>query len=118
MFQDCTNMTKAPKEISAITVTTSNWPMTGMFKGCTSLTKSPYLRFTSVNSTNAFQEMFQNCSNLNEIKLDYTGNFGTSTFTDWVKGVAASGTFYYNGTYTGRGTNAIPTGWTITPFAT
>jgi hypothetical protein len=116
MFQDCTNLTKAPKEIAATTVTSTNWPMAGMFKGCTSLTKSPYFRFTSVNSSTAFQEMFQNCSNLNEIKLDYTGSFGTGTWTNWVSGVAASGTFYYNGTYTGRGTNAIPSGWTITPF--
>lgn len=118
MFQDCTNLTKAPKEIAAKTVTSSNWPMAGMFKGCTSLTKSPYFRFTSVNSSTAFQEMFQNCSNLNEIKLDYTGSFGDGNWTNWVSGVPATGTFYYNGSYTGRGTNAIPTGWTITPFTT
>ena len=118
MFQDCTNMTKAPKDIAAVTIsTTGDWPMAGMFKN-TAITKSPHLHFTTTNTSNAYQEMFNGCSNLNEIKLDYTGNFGTGAFTNWVNGVAASGTFYYNGSYTGRGTNAIPNGWTITPFST
>lgn len=119
MFQGCTNMTKAPKEIAATTIsgTTGDWPMAGMFKGCTSITKSPYFHFTNINSnTNAFQELFNGCSNLNEIKLDYTGNFGTGTWTDWVNGVAASGTFYYNGSDTTVGTNAIPSGWTVSTF--
>ena len=69
-----------------------------------------------MSSTNAFSDMFNGCTNLNEIKLDYTGSFASNTFASWVNGVAASGTFYYNGSDTTRGTSAIPTGWTITTF--
>ena len=60
--------------------------------------------------------MFWGCSSLNEIKIAYTGNFSSSYFSGWVDGVAASGTFYYNGTDTTRGTSAIPTGWVVQTF--
>lgn len=70
--------------------------------------------------------MFQNCANLNEIKIGYTGNFdvtyfgrltsmwGTTVDTRWMTGVqTTSGTFYYNGSDTTRGPGAIPNGWTV-----
>ena len=57
--------------------------------------------------------MFYNCSSLNEIRIDYTGNFSTTYFNNWVYGVAASGTFYYQGSDTTTGVSAIPSGWTV-----
>jgi hypothetical protein len=65
--------------------------------------------------------MFLGCSSLNSIKIGYTGNFsGTGVPTDafyfWVSGVAASGTFYYNGSDTHSGVSAIPRGWTVQTF--
>ena len=60
--------------------------------------------------------MFADCSNLNTIKLGYTGNFSTNYFSNWVSGVASTGTFYYNGSDTTTGESAIPEGWTVTPF--
>lgn len=62
--------------------------------------------------------MFKNCSSLNEIKIDYIGDFyGTgvlsNAFNKWVQGVSASGTFYYDGEDTTTGINAIPTGWDV-----
>lgn len=65
--------------------------------------------------------MFYDCSHLNEIRLAYTGNFSgtgvpTDAFTNWVNGVSASGTFYYDGTDTTTGNSAIPTGWTVEPL--
>ena len=62
--------------------------------------------------------MFDGCSSLNEIRTEWTFGFGgaastSNVFKDWVKGVAASGTFYYDGTDTSTGTSAIPTGWTV-----
>ena len=65
--------------------------------------------------------MFAYCSSLNEIKIGYAGNFsGTgvpaNAFYDWVNRVAASGTFYYNGSDTTRGASAIPNNWTIQTF--
>ena len=59
--------------------------------------------------------MFYGCSRLSSIKLGYTGNFDVK-FTDWVSGVASSGTFYYNGSDRTRGASAIPSNWTITTF--
>ena len=60
--------------------------------------------------------MFFNCSNLNTIKLGYTGKFGdapSNAFSRWVYGVAESGTFYYNGSDTTTGESAIPEGWVV-----
>lgn len=62
--------------------------------------------------------MFNGCSSLQEIKVDFTGNFNATYFRDWVSGVPNTGTFYYNGSDTTRGASAIPTGWTITTFTT
>lgn len=58
---------------------------------------------------------------MNSIKIAYTGNFSgtgvpSNAFTNWVNGVAASGTLYYDGTDTTIGDSAIPTGWTVQPF--
>lgn len=53
---------------------------------------------------------------LEEIKIGYTGEFSEDYFSNWVQGVASSGTFYYNGSDTTEGDSAIPSGWTVTPF--
>ena len=65
--------------------------------------------------------MFNDCSSLNSIKIAYTGNFsGTgvplNAFNYWVNGVASTGTLYYNGSDTTRGTSAIPENWTVQTF--
>lgn len=89
-----------------------------MFSDCTSLTTAPALPATTL-ANYCYFNMFVTCSNLNTITLGYTGNFAdapTKAFDGWVDGVAASGTFYYNGSDTTRGVNAIPTGWTVTPY--
>ena len=119
MFEGCTNLVNPPKELPDATLTYSStpYPYQNMFKGCTSLVKSPYIK-SNLGSTVWCTGMFDGCSNLSEIKLDYTGNFSQTYFSNWVNGVAATGTFYYNGSDTNRGVSAIPTGWTITPFTT
>lgn len=115
MFDSCSNLTKAPKELPA-TTTSGQYTYSGMFLGCTSLTKSPYMKVTTLSS-NCCTQMFDGCTSLNEIKMDYTGNFGTSYFNNWVRNVASTGTFYYNGSTTTRGASYIPSGWTITTFS-
>ena len=117
LFYNCTSLIDASQLKLASTSTSAN-AYGYMFYGCSNMTKGPEICATTLG--NYSQEcMFQNCSVMNELKVHYTGNFGSSVFTDWVSGVqTTSGTFYYNGSYTGRGTNAIPTGWTITPFST
>ena len=86
-----------------------------MFNGCTALTTAPELPATTL-ANSCYQNMFSGCYNLNTIKLGYTGNFAnapSSAFNNWVSGVASTGTFYYNGSDTTTGVNAIPTGWTV-----
>ena len=115
MFAGCTSLTTAP-ELPATTLANSCYR--GMFSKCTSLTTAPELPATTLDNY-CYNSMFQGCNNLNTIKLSYTGDFAdapTGAFGNWVSDVASTGTFYYNGTYTERGTSYIPNGWTITPF--
>lgn len=84
-----------------------------MFNGCTSLTTAPELPATTL-AQGCYSNMFKGCSSLNTIKIGYIGNFSTTYFNNWVNGVSASGTFYYDGDDMTRGNSAIPTGWTIT----
>ena len=117
LFYNCTSLIDASQLKLASTSTSAN-AYGYMFYGCSNMTKGPEICATTLGNYSQ-ERMFQNCSVMNELKVHYTGIFGSSVFTDWVSGVqTTSGTFYYNGSYTGRGTNAIPTGWTITPFAT
>lgn len=88
MFNGCTGLTQAP-QLPATTLNTGCYAY--MFQGCTSLVTAPYLPATSLGSSN-YLYMFKNCSLLNYIKADFGGK-PTYCTTDWVSGVAASGTF-------------------------
>ena len=90
----------------------------GMFRNCTNLVGGPTIMATNLLSGRYTAEnMFNGCSSLASVKIYATGDTWSSTNTqDWMSGVPSTGTFYYNGTYTGRGSSYIPTGWTITPF--
>ena len=59
--------------------------------------------------------MFVDCSNLNYIKAMFTTEPSTSYTRNWVRNVAASGTFVKNSaaTWDVSGKNGIPTGWTV-----
>ena len=116
MFYGCSSLTTAPATLPATTLYIGCYA--SMFQNCTSLTSAPTLPSTTLYN-NCYQLMFSGCSNLNSITLGYTGNFAdapNNAFSNWVSGVASTGTFYYNGSDTTTGNNAIPTGWTITPF--
>ena len=59
--------------------------------------------------------MFNGCSNLNYIKMMAT-DIPSPLYTDeWLKGVAATGTFVMNSaaTWNPRGDGNIPSGWTV-----
>lgn len=85
-----------------------------MFKG-SGITKSPILP-AEILTTGCYNRMFYNCSSLNTIKCLNTTEFDSLYSNDWVKGVAQSGTFYYNrnliNTYFGD--YGIPLGWLST----
>lgn len=111
MFAGCTNLLQTA-EMAATDLPSSG--CNGMYYGCSKL-QSATIRATTFG-TSACSSMFKSCYNLSKIRLNYTGNFTSDIFSNWVQGVKSSGTFYYNGSDTTRGASAIPTGWTIQKF--
>ena len=137
MFKDCTNLTTVPQ----LPVTTlKDYCYSGMFYGCTSLTTAPVLPATTLASycyqemfrsctnltiapelpattlvSSCYNSMFRDCSRLNHIKAMFTATPSSSYTSNWVIGVASSGTFVKNSTaqWNVTGTYAIPNGWTV-----
>ena len=111
MFYACTSLVKAP-ELPATTLANSCYE--AMFTGCTSLTTAPELPATTLVS-NCYKSMFTDCTNLNYIKAMFTTTPSGSYTSNWVSGVAASGTFIKNSTaqWNVTGVYAIPSGWTV-----
>ena len=115
MFFDCTSLTTAP-ELPATTLADSCYNR--MFQGCQSLTSAPELpAITLVN--NCYNYMFYGCTSLSYIKAMFTTTPSTAYTQNWVKNVAASGTFVKNSaaTWTTTGVNGVPTGWTVQPVS-
>ena len=114
MFQGCTSMTVCMDELPA---TSSAFPDNlyyGMFRGCSSLVKAPEIKWTNaLNDFGEFSFMFYGCSSLNEIEVNVSG-WDTSSCTNWVYGVSATGTFIKpSGTTIPTGVTGIPSGWTV-----
>ena len=117
MFWNCPNLTMAP-ELHATTL--ARYCYANMFYGCTSLTAAPELPATTLVD-HCYYEMFQNCTNLRNIIVLATDISAIDCLTDWVSGVASSGTFtkaasIIQGSETGQiptGTSGIPEGWTV-----
>ena len=111
MFMECTNLTTAP---TLPATTLAQYCYNNMFNGCTSLTSVPELPATTLTD-GCYSGMFQGCTSLNYIKAMFTttpSNFYTG---NWVKNVAASGTFVKNSAaeWDVSGDNGIPNGWTV-----
>ena len=112
MFHACTSLTVAP-ELPATTLAADCY--SNMFLGCTSLVSAPELSATTL-AADCYYAMFQGCTSLPSVTTKQSA-WGTSN-GDWVKDVAATGTFYCpaalgtNETIT-RGTSACPEGWTV-----
>ena len=111
MFSNCTNLTTAP-ELPVTALTESCYA--GMFQGCTSLTTAPVLPATTLTGS-CYNNMFQGCTNLNYIKAMFTTAPSSTYTSNWVSGVASTGTFVKNAsaTWTTTGVHGIPTGWTV-----
>ena len=111
MFQGCTSLTAAP----ALPATTlADMCYISMFKDCTSLTAAPELPAENLKSW-CYRAMFEGCTNLNYVKAAFTTTPGSNT-TDWLKGVASTGTFVKNpaATWDVTGVSGVPSGWTVT----
>ena len=84
-----------------------------MFEGCVNITKAPILPARTIYM-GTYANMFARCSNLSYIKC-LANNFAeTLTMSNWVNGVASTGTFIKAaGATWSTGTSGIPTGWTV-----
>lgn len=111
MFQDCTSLTTAPA-LPATTLVHGVYQL--MFQGCTSLTTAPVLPATKL-ADQAYCNMFEGCSSLNYVKCFATDISENWAVDDWMKGVAATGTFVKPAAMTSwpAGDSGIPTGWTV-----
>ena len=111
MFQNCTSITIAPK-LPATTLVANCYYY--MFRGCTNLTTAPNLSATTL-ANYCYYGMFYGCTSLNYIKMLAININYTSCLSNWVKGVASTGTFikHPNMTSLSSGTSGIPTGWTV-----
>lgn len=123
-FEGCTNLVSGPAELSATTIKSTCYR--NMFSGCTSLTSAPIIRKPTTHNDNGwYQQMFKNCSSLQEIVFldDYAYNAvnfkKNNNEVGWVYGVNASGTFYKSSTMTtfpNPGEASTPTGWTVVDY--
>ena len=111
MFQGCISLTTAP---SLPATTLATYCYSHMFYGCTSLTTAPELPATRLVS-GCYQYMFRGCTRLNYIKAMFTTEPSTTYTSDWVNGVASSGTFVKNkaASWDVSGANGVPSGWEV-----
>ena len=111
MFNGCTSLTTAP-ELPATKLASRCYQ--GMFYGCTSLTTAPELPANTLANF-CYIDIFNSCSNIKYIKCLATDISAGSCTTDWVSGVASTGTFIKDSTMTSwvTGTYGIPSGWTV-----
>ena len=111
MFWSCSSLTNAP-ELPATTLVSNCYY--GMFTSCTSLVTAPELPATTLVS-NCYSGMFYGCTLLNYIKAMFTTTPSTTYTNNWLKNVAATGTFVKNSAaqWDVTGVHGIPSGWTV-----
>jgi hypothetical protein len=111
MFDSCTSLVNAP-ELPATTLAEDCY--LGMFDSCTSLVNAPELPATTL-ADYCYYYMFRGCTKLNYIKMLATDISATNCLSNWVYGVASSGTFVKNknATWNVIGEDGVPSGWTI-----
>ena len=113
MFSGCTSLTTAP-ELPATTLAENCFLY--MFYQCTSLTTAPTLPATRLFD-GCYQYIFFGCKSLNSIKIGYLGYCYKDYFSNWVNGVASSGTFYNNEVSSQTAQDfQLPSGWTTEKF--
>ena len=102
----------APPELPATTLT--NYCYYWMFYGNTRLLTAPELPAITL-APYCYEGIFDACSNLSYVKAMFTTTPGTDYTSNWMRGVAAIGTFVKNknATWDVIGESGIPEGWNI-----
>ena len=114
MFSGCTSLTTAPA-LPATSLAVGCYH--NMFSGCTSLTTAPELPATTLVS-GCYYQMFKGCTQLNYMTCLATDISASNCTTEWLSGVASTGTFEKNPAMTGwpSGDSGIPAGWTVEDY--
>ena len=116
MFYGCTSLAEAP----ALPATTlADYCYSYMFYGCRSLTKAPEFPATTL-ANNCYNQMFKDCSSLNEVHCEIPSSYSSYDIptyaSDWLYGVASTGTFYTNADANWpSGASGIPQNWRRVP---
>lgn len=113
MFEGCTSL-KTAMEIINATHFNGTWVMDNMFYNCINLENAPILPAKTLN-TYCYEKMFYGCAKINYIECHAENATAGNYMSDWVHGVASTGTFVKNkDAEFNIGNSGIPTGWTIT----
>ena len=115
MFEGCTGLTSAPV-LPATTLAANCY--CGMFYGCTSLTSAPALPATTL-AANCYYGMFNGCTSLSSVTCLATNISASNCTTNWLAGVASTGTFKKVASmddWTTNSVSGIPTGWTVQDY--
>ena len=114
MFSGCTGLTEVPAGLLPATTLAAKC-YEAMFSGCTALTAAPELNAWILVDL-CYKEMFDGCTSLSSITcmaIDLGDSYNTS---DWIKGVASTGTFTTRDidNWSGRDEySGIPSGWNV-----
>ena len=111
MFYGCSSLTSAP-QLNATTMQRQCYYQ--MFRGCSNLETAPDLPATTL-AQDCYSQMFYQCGKLNYVKALFTTTPGSGYTTNWLYGVASTGTFVKNSaaTWTNTGVSSVPSGWTV-----
>lgn len=112
MFWDCTGLTTVPADLLPAT-TLAQYCYNSMFSECSNLTAAPDLPAPAL-VTQCYGRMFGNCTKLASIKCLALSDFTYDNLSQWVKSVAATGTFYAvsSADWPTDPSYSIPSGWT------
>lgn len=120
MFSGCTKLVNIFENLRCVWVNQHHF--NNMFCNCKSLLRTPKLSAKdNSNGTEGklsyanFYYMFDGCNKLNYIDVSgITDRSATYATTNWVRNVAATGTFVTNNkSIWGTGATGIPSGWTV-----
>ena len=114
LFAGCTALTDA----SGLKLVSNDdgmapWCYRAMFAVCTSLTSAPVLPATTL-AIDCYKDMFNGCSNLSSVTMLATDISAQGCLTNWLEGVAATGTLIKAASMTSlikNSVHGIPPGW-------
>lgn len=110
MFSYCSSLTKTPN-LPATILDESCYQAMFLYSNISSPVELPALNLANY----CYNRMFESNSNLNYIKALFLTVPGSNYTGEWVKQIAATGTFVKNSqaTWNVSGANGVPEGWTV-----